>query len=644
LKILKILFKLFIILSLLAGFGLTAFLTYMYSNITTQTDKVVHYNPKLSTQIFDTNGELIANIYDGEHRIYVDYNDIPSRVIESLVAIEDTMFFEHNGINVEAIFRAIAKDIKAGKFVEGASTLTQQLVKTTLLTREKKLSRKIKEVLLSLKLETLLTKEQILERYLNEVYFGHGYYGIRTASLGYFRKELSELTLKEIAMLVGLPKAPSFYDPTRNFEASINRANKVLYRLNSLGWIEKSQFEESVIEQPIVYNDTISKNRAPYVVDAVIKDFGNSVDDLRTGGYKFHLTIDLTIQKLAQDALKYGYEEIKKRDKENKHTKTLNGAMIVTENSTGYILAMVGGVDYRQSSFNRVTQAKRQPGSSIKPFIYQSALDIGYSPYTKIADIAKTYEYKVNGETKKWQPRNYEKNFEGLMNLEEALVHSRNLATINLVNELGIDRVYQRFTNLGIEKVPYDLSISLGSLSMSPMELSHLYTSFSNYGTMVTPLLIRKVENRHYQDVEIKAQEQFVSSKEQAYLMIHILKQIPQRGTARKAKVKGLEVAGKTGTTNDNKDAWFCGFSPTIQTLVWFGNDDNKKMKRTETGGRAAAPVFSQFYTNLLEIYPEMKRKFYEPVGVQYINDKIFTNKSPIPQKQEIRTDQKLIF
>jgi penicillin-binding protein 1A len=644
LKILKILFKTFIVLSLLASFGVLGFLTYMYSNINNDMSPLIKYSPKLSTQIFDRNGELISNIYDGEHRIYVDYDDIPSRVVEGLVAIEDTMFFEHNGINIEAIFRAIVKDIKARKFVEGASTLTQQLVKTTLLTREKKLSRKLKEVLLALKLETILTKEEILERYLNEVYFGHGYYGIRTASLGYFRKELSELTLKEIAMLVGLPKAPSFYDPTRNLEASIDRGNKVLYRLHSLGWIEKKQFEEGVIERPMVYNDTISKNRAPYITDAVIKQFSSNIDDLRTGGYKFHVTIDLTIQKLAQEALVKGYEKIKERDKDNKYSKTLNGAMVVTENDTGKILAMVGGVDYKQSSFNRVLQARRQPGSSVKPFIYQAALDIGYSPYTQIADIAKTYEYKVNGEIKKWQPRNYEKNFEGLINLEEGLIHSRNLATINLVNELGIDRVYQRLTNLGIDKVPYDLSISLGSFAISPLDMARLYSSFSNYGTMVTPVLIKRVENRDHQDVEINAYEQYVSPKEQAFLSIHMLRQIPIRGTARLAKVKGLEVAGKTGTTNENKDAWFCGFSPTLQTIVWFGNDDNKRMKRTETGGRAAAPVFSMFYTNLLEIYPELTRKFYEPVGVKYINNKIFTDTSPIPKVKEINTDQKLIF
>ncbi len=350
-------------------------LIVLYSQIRFDVDKIVDYKPRLTTQFFDKNGVHLGNIFDKENRLYVKYNSIPPRVTEALVAIEDTNFFEHSGVNVDAILRAIIKDIKAMALVEGASTLTQQLVKTMILTRDKKLIRKIKEVLLSLRLESLLTKEEILERYLNQVYFGHGYYGIKTAALGYFHKELDQLNLKEISMLVGLPRAPSFYDPTKNLKYSLIRANQVIKRLKTLGWINQSEYDESINYIPVVYNDTLSKNKVPYIIDTAISDLKDDVEDLKTGGYKIELTIDLEAQKIARDALQYGYDRILRRDKNidtnESTTKTLNGAIIVLENNTGAILSMVGGTDYKTSSFNRARQSIRQPGSSIKPFLYQ---------------------------------------------------------------------------------------------------------------------------------------------------------------------------------------------------------------------------------------------------------------------------------
>ncbi len=253
------------------GLAICAWLLYLYSHIRFELDKVINYNPRLTTQIFDKDGKLISNLFSKENRLYVNYDEIPARVIEGLVAIEDTHFFEHNGINLDAISRAIIKDIKAGALVEGASTLTQQLIKTLILTREKKIIRKIKEVLLALKLETVLSKEEILERYLNQVYFGHGYYGIKTAARGYFNKELYELNLKEIAILVGLPRAPSFYDPTRNLKFSLARANQVIQRMNTLGWINAKEYEEAMKSTPKIYDKTLTQNKAPYIVDYVLK-------------------------------------------------------------------------------------------------------------------------------------------------------------------------------------------------------------------------------------------------------------------------------------------------------------------------------------------------------------------------------------
>ena len=256
--------------------GIAGALLYFYEQIRFEADKLLYYNPPLTTQVFDSKGELIANLFKGEHRLYVNFDEIPARVIEGLIAIEDTNFFEHNGVNYDAIFRAIIKDIKARKFVEGASTLTQQLVKTTLLTRKKKIIRKLKEILLSFKIESILTKEEILERYLNQVYFGHGYYGIKTAAKGYFHKNLNELTLKEIAILVGLPKAPSFYNPTKNLEFALSRANNVIFRMHSLGWCDDKELAKGLKEIPIVYDETLSLNKAPYVISELVKQLSNN--------------------------------------------------------------------------------------------------------------------------------------------------------------------------------------------------------------------------------------------------------------------------------------------------------------------------------------------------------------------------------
>ena len=631
----------FVIISILVA------LIILYSQIRFDVDKIVDYKPELTTQFFDKNGVHLGNIFDKENRIYVEYNNIPPRVIEALVAIEDTNFFEHNGINIDAILRAIIKDIKAMALVEGASTLTQQLVKTMILTRDKKIMRKIKEILLSLRLESLLSKEEILERYLNQVYFGHGYYGIKTAARGYFHKELDQLNLKEIAMLVGLPRAPSFYDPTKNLKYSLIRANQVINRLQRLGWISDNDYETSINYIPTVYNDTLSQNKAPYILDTVINELKDDVSDLKSGGYKINLTVDLEAQKIARDALKYGYDRIIARDKfvgtDESTTKTLNGAIIVLENNSGAILSMVGGMNYQESSFNRARQSIRQPGSAIKPFLYQVALNLGYSTATQLVDISRTYKYRSEENEKKvWQPRNYEKNFKGLVSFRYALVHSRNLATINLVTDIGIDILHKELMRYGFENIPFDLSITLGSFGISPLDLSEQYTIFSNNGISVKPYLIKSITNRFYQKIVFEKEEQYLMAPSQTYLMTSILKEVVDAGTGRNAQVKGLETVGKTGTTNNNIDAWFCGYSPTLQTIVWYGNDDNKPMGKRETGGRTAGPAFAYFYKSWLKLHPEIQRTFKQPKNVftQKYNGKmeVFTKTSDIP-KNEINLD-----
>ena len=611
------------------------FVLYVYSQIHFDLDKIVNYNPKQTTQFFDRNGELVANIFDNENRVLANYDEIPPRLIEALLAIEDTQFFEHKGVNEEAILRAMAKNLQSGKFVEGASTLTQQLVKTMLLSREKKLERKIKEAVLAIRLEQILSKEEILHRYFNEIYFGHGYYGVKTASLGYFNKQLYELNPKEMAMLVSLPRAPSFYDPTKNYKFSLARANVVLKRMYDLGWLSQKEYETYVEVDPKVYDQTLTQNKAPYVIDEVLRTYTADLPDIKSGGYKVNLTIDLKTQQIAQNAVVFGYNQIKQRDPNDSSSKTLNGALVVTESSTGEILALVGGVDYAKSSFNRATQTKRQPGSSAKPFFYQIALDTGYGTNTNLADISRTYEYTTpDDEEKVWQPTNYENTLKGFITLKEALTHSRNLATINLVSDIGLDVVYDNLLEYGFKNVPKDLSISLGSFGISPLELSQLFTMFSNQGTQIEPLLVKSVTSQSGKTITFSPEKKEFTSPEQAFLMTDILKNVVNNGTGRGAKVNGIELAGKTGTTNNNVDNWFCGYSPSIQAVVWFGNDDNTPMSKGETGGRSTAPVFRYFFENLLMVYPQIPRQFSVPENVQstVINGKTeyFTDKSKL--------------
>ena len=405
----------FIVAVVLSG---VLWLSFFYSELRVDLDHVIDYKPKLSTEFYDVNGELVANIFDGQNRKYARYNEIPPRMIEALIAVEDTAFFEHDGVNLEAIFRAVIKDIQSMSLKEGASTITQQLIKNMVLTRERKFSRKLKEVILAYQIERKLNKEQILERYLNEVYLGHGYYGVKTAAQGYFKKSLDALSLKEIAILVGLPKAPSNYDPTRHLDLSIARANAVITRLKDLGWISKDEYISAINELPVVYDETLTQNKAPYVIDEAIKQLSTIYPDIKSGGYKVNLTIDLRLQNVAQNALQMGYDEILKRDN-NASMDKLNGAILVTNPQNGQILAMLGGIDYAKSNYNRVTQSTRQPGSSFKPFVYQIALNSGYSPASKVADVAMAFD-GVGDDKKAWKPKNYAKDFAGFISLKEA--------------------------------------------------------------------------------------------------------------------------------------------------------------------------------------------------------------------------------
>ncbi len=637
-KIVSFLLVILFLALILAGLYLIDF----YNTVNFESDKIINYNPPLSAVFYDRNGNLLDIRYSKQNRLYVKYKDIPPRIIETLVATEDTSFFTEPGININAILRALVKDIKAGRKVEGASTITQQLVRNIYLSRKKTVSRKLKEIMISLKVEHFLTKEQILERYLNQVYLGHGYYGIKTAALGYFHKNLNELSLKEIAMLIALPKGPSLYDPTKHYELNIQRANSILKRMFLLGWISEDEFKTALLERPKVYKYML-KPKAQWAVDTAVKRLKKDYPNLLSKGYKITLTIDLPTQKLAEKTIEWNYERMLKSNPKL-NPKTLNGALISINQQTGEVLAIVGGVDYNISKFNRATQSKRSLGSGIKPFIYQIALNEGMNPATLIPDISRKFKIETNesddDEDRYWKPKNYEKNTLGLITLREALVHSRNLATINLAMQLGIRNIIDELYYFGFDKMPENLSIVLGSVGESLWKVAELYTIFSNYGTKEKVHIVKKISlPRENLNISTEEKSYHIEPDYQAYLMISILRDVVLKGTGRNANLNDIEIAGKTGTTNDFRDAWFNGFTPDTETIIWFGNDNYTTLGKRMSGGRVCAPAFKYFYEHLLKIHPELKRHFHKPKNVKTFittngKKELFTPLSPPPKNQ----------
>ncbi|PAU99467.1 penicillin-binding protein [Helicobacter sp. TUL] len=650
-----------------ALFGVGIYLYGVYTEVQSEIESVKRHKMDVTTQIFDTKGRLIANLFNEHYRLYAKFEEIPPRIIEILLAVEDTLFFEHMGINPDAISRAIVKNVKNLKYSEGGSTLTQQVVKNIALSPERTLKRKIKEAMFAIILEQNMSKEDILEIYLNYIFLGHGYYGVRTAALGYFHKNLNELTLKEMCMLMGLPKAPDTYDPSKNLQHSLGRANNILDRLKDIGWITQEEYEVAIVEIPYVYNDkSLTQNVAPYAVDEVVRQLSPIYPDLKTGGYKIYLTIDLDYQNIAQEALRYGYNNINERlveqyprtfvreeldsegliyakPKESEANKygELNGAMVVTESQSGKILALVGGVDYKKSVFNRATQAKRQFGSSIKPFIYLVAFDRGYSPAWQVMDAPRKFgntnenvQSNQEDEEDVWKPKNVGA-YGGLITLREALRKSANLATLNLVQQVGFDIIYRGIKDFEFPYVPNDMSIVLGSLSLSPLEAAKFYSVFSNYGTMITPRLVDSIVNVQGETYTFPIATREYTQPQQAFLVTDILRDVVNRGTGVRARVANLEIAGKTGTSNQNIDGWFCGYSPSIQTIIWYGRDNNTPIGPVETGGIVAAPVNAYFFNKLLKIEPGLKRRFDVPNGIMKKTfadgEYLYTNISKLP-------------
>ncbi len=694
------------------------------------------YNPPLITRIYADDGSIIAE-YSRERRILVPFEKIPKTLVQAFVAAEDASFFKHQGIDFISIFRAALKNVKAGGIAQGGSTITQQVAKKLLLTSERTFTRKFKEAILAWRMEKALTKQEILYLYLNQIYLGHRAYGVEAAAENYFDKNVEELTLAESAIMAGLPQAPSRYSPYRHYQRAMNRQKYVLGRMVEEGYITPEEYTQAAEEEVSI------KPRLNNLLD-VTAYFNEQVrryleerfgeERLYTGGLEVETSINLPMQKIAQQAVK---ENLRAHDKrrgyrgsqqvldeiaqaeflldqqeqfttdplkvgsysqaiivgqegdqllceigagkgsisikeskwaapitlveadvppsgnagEEKQTwlplgslidiKVLDldsevlklsleqaplaqGALVAVDPFSGQIKAMVGGFDFKQSQFNRAIQAKRLPGSAIKPIIYAAALDRGYTPARIILDTPLIYENRKEdtGKLEEWKPKNYEKKFYGPTRFRFALAHSRNVVTIKILEDIGVNYAANYAKKLGIETpLQRDLSMALGSTAITPLELLTAYTVFANGGILVPPTYITRIRDRNGRILESVDPADFINgmaadqrlirkppyrviSPETAYLTTNILESVVREGTGWRAKALGRPSAGKTGTTNDLKDAWYIGFIPQLACVSWVGYDQERPLGKNETGSKAAAPAWVNFMEGAQKQYP----------------------------------------
>ncbi|PCH60417.1 MAG: peptidase [Gammaproteobacteria bacterium] len=678
-------------------------------------------------RVYSSEGSLIAE-YGATKRTPVQYDEIPTAMRNAFVAIEDDEFFNHNGVDIKALLRAAVGLIRTGEKRQGGSTITMQLARNFFLSNEKSYLRKLNEILLALKIERELSKEEILTLYLNKIFLGHRAYGIAAAAQVYYGAKLNELNLAQMAMIAGLPKAPSTTNPITNPQRALERRNLVLDRMLVLGLISEAEHAQARNTET---NATTHKTRielsANYVAEMVRQELYEKFgDELYKKGYKVYTTIDSTLQRAAQNALRQSLIDYDKRHgyrgpedtlsarqldqqpdlpiigglmpavvtaiEKKKITARLNdntsvdiewagiewarpyiderqrgpklkavsdiikvgdvirvayhkedgwslaqipnveGAIIAPEPNSGAIFTLVGGFDFNHSKFNRVTQAERQPGSSFKPFIYSAALEKGFTPASLINDAPVVFDDA--GLENAWRPENYNSKFYGPTRLRVALRNSRNLVSIRLLRSIGINHAIEHASRFGFnkDKLPRDLSLSLGSLSLTPLELATGYMVLANGGFATKPYLIERIENmsgeiifqaqpaiacHECNEITVNTDEENalleilnlaprVVNQQNIYIMNQLLRDVIQRGTATRARsLNRADIAGKTGTTNDQRDTWFAGFNQDIVAISWVGFDDSSPLGPRETGATLALPMWVKFMEQALPRFPE---------------------------------------
>lgn len=537
-----------------------------------------------SIKVFDNQGQFVGRILPSQ-RYWVSIDRIPLFLKKALVAIEDSRFYEHNGIDVRGIARALVKDVVKGRLAEGGSTITQQLIKNKLLSGEKTIDRKVKEGFLAMEYERKYTKDQILEMYFNQINFGNGAWGIAQAARLYFDKSPEELTDAECSLLAGVPKAPARYNPLGE-PAKVNlRRSLVLKRMLDLKMISAQQ-KQNLIAHPAA---VMKSGQAPSYVDHIrsklVEQFGAKI--IEQGGLDVISAMDLKLQNLAEQALSEGVKKV---------SPSLQGALLCLDLNTGDVLAAVGGVDFAKSPYNRAFSAKRQPGSAIKPLVYAAALENGFTAGTLVNDTPVVYNA---GNNKTWTPHNYEKKLFGEMPLRQALAHSNNVIAVKLLDAVGVPKFVDFAGKMGLSLRGHnDLSLALGTEEVTLNELVAAYTPFANAGLRSEPrTIIRIFERNRRAWTEVPPVVTPALAPATAFVATQMLKDVMTYGTAKNLKKFSQEhpSAGKTGTTDDYRDAWFVGYTPQIITGVWVGYDKPKPGGRGFTGGAISAPIWGRF-------------------------------------------------
>jgi len=547
--------------------------------------------PSQATRIYGQDGELIASLFR-ENRQIVPLTEIPPVLRQAVLAIEDERFYSHRGVDPRGIARAMWRNLREGELVEGGSTITQQLARILFLSQERVVSRKVAEALLALEIERRLTKEEILERYLNQVYFGHGAYGVEMAARVYFGKPVKDVTLPEAALLAGLIRGPSIYSPHRNLALAREKQALVLSRMAVLGYVSTQEAAAArnariVLAPPS--NAGLVGMRAPYFVSMILsrllETYGE--DLVYSGGLQVHTTLDPKMQAAAEKAVRAGIAGAARRK-----LNVGQAALVSMDPQTGAIRAMIGGMDFAASQFNRAWQARRQPGSAFKIFVYSAAISQGVPPTRILEDEPITY--KIRG-APDWTPKNYDGKYSGPVTLRRALERSINIPAARMLVELGPERVIETARAMGIESpLQPHLSLALGSGDVTPLEMTTAAATLASGGLRAQPLAVLKVtDSRGKVLEEHRPRRQVGLSPEVAYVMTDILKGVIERGTGVVAGI-GRPAAGKTGTTDDYRNAWFVGYTPHLATVVWVGNDDNTPMRRV-VGGMVPSEIWAAF-------------------------------------------------
>lgn len=570
------------------------------------------FQPSSTTRIYSLENKLLAKFYI-EKRDPVPLSKMPAYLKQALIATEDRNFYHHSGIDLKGILRAIIKDVMAGEFVEGASTLTQQLAKTLFLTPKKSITRKLREAFLAFQIERRYTKDEIITLYLNQVYFGSGAYGVEAAANVFFGKSVDQLTLAQCALVAGMPKLPSRYSPLINKALATKRRNIVLMQMHHVGMIDADQYQRARAEAVPDPPEHGNKGYGLYFLADVKKQLEETIgpEILYRGGLSVFTTLSLPLQTAAENACENGLSALTTRMQQQEiENPSPQCALVSIDVPSGGILAMVGGRNHQKSSFNRATMAMRQPGSAFKPIVFALAVERGFPQNKLLLDAPIVFRGADNGND--WQPENFSRTYDGEMTMRTALARSKNIPAVRLMETLGPGSVISFARQFGIDApLSPNLSLVLGTSEVTLLDLTAAYAVFPAGGRWVEPVYVLRVVDQNGRLIwSSRPEKQIVLSKTGAAIMADMLSGVVKEGTGRMAMTLGRPVAGKTGTTDQYKDALFIGFSPSVTTGVWVGQDVHETLGKGETGAKAALPIWIDYMEAALTARP------YEAFGI----------------------------